>query len=246
MAAVHNWDLGSGDVVEVSEYVGWPTWTIELCLSVIILTWYGVGCLMYKTEKQRAYIISVLNAALSFVAGVYICHYQADWNLSITEKVMRETTLSRFMVRFFRVVQVLDILVGLVHYRSQLTLLTTWIHHGCYTLLCNWMLKRHISVLFGICFLEELPTLIMAVGRLERRLRSDGGFGITYFALRVGMHTLLTYNVVMYNGGDDRIGVIRFNFLLTWCLHVNWFISWIKQQVRLRRELGKSTKMSSD
>jgi hypothetical protein len=150
------------------------------------------------------------------------------------------------MVRFFRVVQILDIVVGLVHYRSQLTLLTTWIHHSCYTLLCNWMLKRQISVLFGICFLEELPTLIMAIGRIDKRLRSDGWFGLTYFVFRVGMHTLLTYNVVMYSGSDDRIGVVRFNFLLTWCLHVNWFIDWIKQQLRLRKEHSKSAKMSQD
>lgn len=98
------------------------------------------------------------------------------------------------------------------------------------------MLTRHVSVLFSICLLEEIPTLIMALGRVHKSLRSDMLFGLTYGLLRVGLHTILVYNTVTYSGGDDRIYVIQFNFGLTWCLHANWFVAWIRQQMRLRRE----------
>jgi len=47
-------------------------------------------------------------------------------------------------------------------------MLTSVVHHVSYAILCTWMLRVKASLLFSICLLEELPTFIMACGRLNK------------------------------------------------------------------------------
>mmetsp|Transcript_2386 Transcript_2386/g.3803 ORF Transcript_2386/g.3803 Transcript_2386/m.3803 type:complete len:141 (+) Transcript_2386:2321-2743(+) len=112
-------------------------------------------------------------------------------------------------------------------------MLTSVVHHISYAILCTWMLRVKASLLFSICLLEELPTFIMACGRLNKDLRNDVFFGCTYFAFRVVLHTVLAVGLVMWKSSDERLGVVKFNVALTWCLHTHWFYSWMSQQQRL-------------
>lgn len=234
--------------INLEQLMGVPEWYIDVGTVALFLVWFSVGTLLFKTEKQRAYVIAVLNAIISIVIGVYVCHVELGWDFSKGDWMLKETVASRFSVRFFRAVQVLDVVLGLVFYPSQLYILTTWIHHTAYTLLCNWMLQRDVSILFAICLIEEVPTLIMSLGRLANSLRSDLGFGATYCVLRIALHTFLCYNVFTIETEDDRIAIVRFNFALTWCLHVNWFVAWIQQQIRLWKQnrSSRAQKVSSD
>mmetsp|Transcript_13554 Transcript_13554/g.28876 ORF Transcript_13554/g.28876 Transcript_13554/m.28876 type:complete len:105 (-) Transcript_13554:620-934(-) len=98
------------------------------------------------------------------------------------------------------------------------------------------MLKSRCSILFGICLLEEIPTALLAYGHLKKSLRSDSFFGFTYFLLRVCLHSWLVYSVCFQLKDDERLSVVRFNFLITELLHVHWFTAWIRQQIRLSKE----------
>jgi len=230
-----------GDV-DLRALLGVEEWVLDCVFVAIVLAWYAIGSLLFKTEKQRAYLITFLNCCVAVVVGAHTMHNVVRYDMSINPMSLTETAVTRIEVRFFRVVQILDVAVGVLCYPRQLHLLTTWVHHTCYTLLCYWMLRERVSILFSVCLLEELPTLIMAMGVIHKPLRSDMGFGISYGMLRVALHTLLAYNAVTYSGGDERIHVIRFNFALTWCLHVNWFVAWVRQQLRLRREASSRAK----
>ena len=84
--------------------------------------------------------------------------------------------------------------------RRELHVVTSVIHHTAYMLLCNWMLRVRASIMFSVCLLEELPTFIMACGRLNKDLRSDHFFGATYFLLRVLLHTFLLAGLLMWRG----------------------------------------------
>jgi len=114
--------------------------------------------------------------------------------------------------------------------RRELHVVTSVIHHTAYMLLCNWMLRVRASIMFSVCLLEELPTFIMACGRLSKDLRSDHFFGATYFLLRVLLHTFLLAGLLMWRGNDPRMPVVKLNLALTWCLHTHWFYAWIRQQ----------------
>lgn len=199
--------------------------------------------LFFPNEKERAYILSAICASTCTLIGFYVCHVELEWsffNFSWEQaKLVAESQVTRMTTRFFIISNIVDIIIGLIEYPSQLFILTTWVHHGAYVLLCCWMLKSRCSILFGICLLEEIPTAILAYGRLNKKLRSDYIFGFTYFILRVALHSFLLYGVFFQLHNDERLSVIRFNFFLTELLHVHWFISWIRQQNRLNKEASK-------
>ena len=72
-----------------------------------------------------------------------------------------ESEVTRLTTRFFLVSNICDVVIGLLQYPSQVSdfgiysvyssqalirahqlfVLTTWVHHGAYILLCCWMLK---------------------------------------------------------------------------------------------------------
>ena len=106
-----------------------------------------------------------ISASLCSVIGIYVCHVELEWDifhLSWNQTaLLTESTVTRLTVRFFIVSNIADICIGLIEYPSQakyqynfliilhflilfafqLFILTTWIHHGAYVLLCCWMLK---------------------------------------------------------------------------------------------------------
>jgi hypothetical protein len=134
----------------------------------------------------------------------------------------------------------MDLFLGVLFYREHLYLLTSWIHHIAYFVLCTWVLgTRKWCPLFAVCCLEELPTLVMAAGRLDAAWRSDLVFGVTYFATRICLHAFLVQQAFAFEESFADIPaflVIRFNFALTMCLHGYWFHCFARQQVRLAGE----------
>lgn len=204
-----------------------------------------VGVQKNKQVKKRAWVITTFSAGACFLLSVYACNEgPISWDFRLRKALMGETSLSRCVVRFFRVQSALDVVLGLVFYRSELDPLTTYFHHLAYFLLCNWMLNNACSLMFFICCLEELPTFLLGLGRLNSNWRTDLGFGGSYGVLRVALHTFICFFVFTYPEQDERLGVMRFNFALTWCLHTYWFQGWIKQQIRLRRGGTNGSAMS--
>lgn len=47
--------------------------------------------------------------------------------------------LSRFVVTFFLVFLLLDVIIGNLHYKDQFDFLTGWVHHGSYLLFFGWL-----------------------------------------------------------------------------------------------------------
>jgi len=148
--------------------------------------------------KRRAWIITTFSGGLCFALSVFACSTEPIlWDFRARIALMGETSLSRLVVHFFRVQAALDLVLGVIFYRTELFFLTSVVHHIAYFLLCNWMLSHSCSLLFIICCLEELPTFIMALGRLNKSWRMDLPFGLTYGLLRVGLHTFLCYAVMV-------------------------------------------------
>jgi len=143
-------DVGLDQQFEAAVYVG---------LTVM----FAFFCLAVKGEKKRAWFLTAISSGLCTIAGAYVC-WTLDWDFRVTDKMLGETAFTRFSVCWFRALNVLDIVLGFLFYRSQLHPLTTWVHHLCYIALCFWMLGNHCSVYFGVFLLEEFPTFIMSIG----------------------------------------------------------------------------------
>jgi len=221
---------------------------VYLVVGLTILFVFGaVGCSLAGVTKEsqvkkRAWIITTFSAGFCFLVSIYACNEAPiNWDFRLRAVLMGETSLSRFIVHFFRAQAVLDLVLGVIFYRGELNFLTSIVHHTAYFLLCNWMLAHSCSLMFIICCLEELPTMLLGVGHINKKWRQDMPFGITYGILRVALHSFLCFTVMTYPVPDDRLGVIRFNFGLTWFLHTHWFWGWVQQQRRIKSGSDKPT-----
>ena len=144
--------------------------TLLFCAGAFALWMLGFD----RTEqmKKRAWIITLFSAVSCFLTSLYACNEPpVGWDFRLSPALMGETNLTRFVVHFFRVQAVLDLGLGVLFYRPELKLLTSVVHHIAYTLLCTWMLANRCSLMFIICCLEELPTGILALGRINKAWR---------------------------------------------------------------------------
>ena len=88
--------------------------------------------------------------------------------------------------------------------------------------------------------IEELPTFLLALGSVFPSCRTDFGFGITFFFLRLVYHTyMLIYSIL---SKTDYIVTIL--YILTLILHVFWFSTWVTKYGS--KLLGYSTNTSKD
>ena len=81
------------------------------------------------------------------------------------------------------------------------------------------------SNLFLLAAIEELPTFLLALGSMFSVFRTDLGFGLSFFLLRICYHLYL-FTLGMKIGIETPvIGV----FVLTLTMHLNWFYAWVSK-----------------
>ena len=78
---------------------------------------------------------------------------------------------------------------------------------------------------YSALFLVEVPTLLLALGSVFSPLRTDIGFGITFFIFRVAYHAYMM--MLAYHSGVDTALVGCFIGPL--CLHIFWFVNWFSK-----------------
>ena len=97
---------------------------------------------------------------------------------------------------FFLAFLVCDLGIGAIDYPHKVDLLTGWIHHPIYFLLVLRTLRTHTSTALCAFFIEEVPTVVMAFGRVGL-WRSDLLFGISYLIFRVVWQAYGAFMVIM-------------------------------------------------
>ena len=92
---------------------------------------------------------------------------------------------------------------------------------------------------FVYMFIEELPTFLLALGAVFPSFRTDIGFGVTFFWLRLVYHFyMLAYSVYLRTDA-----IIPFLYVLTLALHVYWYYNWMRKYgLKLLFGAGKAEK----
>ncbi|ORZ17831.1 hypothetical protein BCR42DRAFT_478466, partial [Absidia repens] len=166
------------------------------------LAWFGwwQGTNGLKTERQRAYILSLLSSIIMTLGSlpyVYQVTYHQRGNLNL---LLTSTSTSAFiaspiltlmpvaLTAFFMSFLILDLAVGLIWYKSKIVLLKGYAHHIVYFCLLAWVLNRHYGGIFmGMCVLE-IPTLLLSAGSVHGPWRRDYLFALTFLATRIVFH----------------------------------------------------------
>ncbi|KAJ3129825.1 hypothetical protein HK098_008059 [Nowakowskiella sp. JEL0407] len=140
--------------------------------------------------------------------------------------------LGKVICAFFITYCISDLLIGVIHYKSQITFLTGWFHHTLYFFLVSSILTWNFQGLFALYGILELPTLLLGLGSIQKAFRHDMVYGAIFFSTRIVFHLFLAYRLfVDFNGSRIWTAAVA-----VFPLHILWFNQWIQQQRRLRRQ----------
>lgn len=222
-------------------------------LILTLISLVGIATLR-KEPKRMAWVITSFNAFIMSALGIHYLIYvlpkvknffaMPPENIAIFEG---RNDFAVLMCLWFALVNVFDIGVGLVFYRKYLGLLTAYIHHSVFIWImfaCTtgnglFMTVTPFSPSFSVLMIEELPTFVLAIGSLFPSLRSDLGFGLTFFIFRLCYHIFFYYYAIKVDVNTTELVLFAFTTLM----HANWFYAWVSKygskDARIKTETNK-------
>jgi len=98
---------------------------------------YTAVCAFWPERKRRAWIITTIAAATASLSSLPFVFdlVKARMNVGVLAQADGEGWRQQHALRTCSIFQgylAADLLVGVVHYRDQITLLTGWVHHAVY------------------------------------------------------------------------------------------------------------------
>ncbi|CAE7114254.1 unnamed protein product [Rhizoctonia solani] len=150
----------------------------------------------FDTSKQRSWILTGLSSAITSATAVpYFCDFLVSGGH--VHAIRPASAWSDIIVRVFQGYLISDLLIGSIFYRQHITLATGWIHHTLYFSLIQYITSVGWSNIFCLALIMEIPTLLLALGSLNPRWRSDYLFAGVFFSTRILLHIAL---IVAYGG----------------------------------------------
>ena len=205
---------------------------------ILILASFSFLSLHYVKEAKRlAWMISLLNSFIMSVIGMFYIIYKIDdvIKIIVTGSSGRDIfhgldNISAIACLWFGLANAADLIFGCIYYHKEQGLLTAYFHHSIFIwimLTCttgNGIILNCVPFAPSFLFMciEEIPTFLLALGTVNKALRSDLGFGITFFIFRLVYHAMFLFLSVYYRA--DK--VVSFLYTLTFTMHVYWFYGW--------------------
>lgn len=169
------------------------------------------GWIMSNVSSLTCSLVSIKHAVAFLASGCDASTlYTAD-------------AFSDFITTFFVTYLLIDLVVGSLDYPTEVDLLTGWIHHTVYIMLCSWGVLGRFTVVCSAMMPIEVPTFILARGHLFPSQRADLLFGLTFFLFRIVYFAV--YATALFVHRDPPVG-IRWAAPLIMVLHLHWFYRW--------------------
>ena len=186
-------------------------------------------------RRARAYLLQLLVSSALTVGSLWptiavlSVALRGDGDLWLALTHTDGTWPMRPLCVFFLVYLVLELTLGVLEYRESLFLGTCWAHHSAYIALLAWVLQRRYCGAFMALALNELPTVMLALGALHRPWRTDLAFGVVYAAVRLGFSFLgLALHVLL-----SRERAFAWLMALICAVHCVFFAQWLRSYRRL-------------
>jgi hypothetical protein len=213
--------------------------------------------LLNDNKKRLAWMVSLLNSFLLSIVGiVYIINkssYVSDTILTTLKYENRhigrpiyhdKDNVSVIVCLWFAIANIIDLIFGFIFYQKEQGLITSYIHHTIFIWImftCTtgngiFLKCTPFAPAFLFMCIEEIPTFLLALGSVMPSYRTDIGFGLTFFLLRILYH-IVFFVFAIYVKAD---GVVCFLYLLTLLMHINWFSSWVAKYGK--KMIGKKKK----
>ena len=225
-----NYDLAQSQILQAT-----------LLFSSILLAFFFLGKIFVTEQKRFAWLISLLNSFVMMILGFVYLSVKIpvfdglfSWGDDAVAIFHEQTSnFTALTCLWFAIANIIDLVLGSIYYRKQLGVLTAYIHHSAFIwimLACTtgngiFMTMRPFSGTFAVCLIEELPTFLLALGSIFPACRSDYGFGLSFFALRILYHAYFM-SFAFKSWVDPPILIL---FVGTFSLHFFWFKTWINK-----------------
>ncbi|KAI8388551.1 uncharacterized protein BYT42DRAFT_560471 [Radiomyces spectabilis] len=219
--------------VAVASIFAQPYVPMSFAASFLLLTAYFalvVKSGMAESEKQVSWLLTLASSLVCTLMGLPNFYYfwRSGWDLLLFD---HDSVAQTALVCFFIVYLVLDLSLGSVFYRRRITILTGWVHHTAYIVILLWFLHRRISSFFAMASILELPTLILAIGSLKKKWRSDLLFAASFFLLRLVLHICMIFMLRRYR----RVDTLWMIAVAVLPLHLFWFYCIVNLHARKLR-----------
>ncbi|KAI0084522.1 hypothetical protein BDY19DRAFT_525593 [Irpex rosettiformis] len=243
-----------------------PAFNDELVLftanSLVALAaiYYGVQYYLglkgkHQTDREKSWVLTAISSAIMTACSVpYI------WSWFVSGRIFEGGHWADKSCCFFVAYLLCDLIIGSMHYRSSINLLTGWIHHTIYILLLTLLVLPHsFSSFFNMCCILELPTLLLSLGSLNKNLRNDYLFASVFFATRICLHmyialwcTLEAFRESTVNGpGDggprsisDKTWIPPTALTVIFPMHAMWMKDCVRGILRRRKLTSTSASLS--
>jgi len=143
----------------------------------------------------------------------------------------------------------MDLALGAVYYRSQIGLLTGWIHHSLYIMIVEYAIRRSWTHIFCLCAAMEIPTFFLGFMTLHPEFRNNTVFGVAFFLTRILFHIVLGISYFLRDNRTLATGGSYMPSLLLasiFPLHGMWFYNCLKgffRRASQRAALVSTTKV---
>ncbi|KAJ3414110.1 hypothetical protein HDV05_007054 [Chytridiales sp. JEL 0842] len=211
-------------------YIPWIT------SAVACFMWYSTAMSIWgkhlTTERSRAWIMTLLSAVVMVIGGSQMAYEAVTLPEGATMvdapslDSPKTWALSSFLIAYFTV----DLIIGTMSYPSQIGIISGWFHHLGYGYCVFAILQRGQAGNFiTFASMLEVPTIVLALGHINKNWRQDLLFGMLFFLTRVVLHGWVVYYAYnLYTGSSFWIVPA-----IPYVLHIHWLYGWIKQQRRL-------------
>ncbi|UPR02396.1 hypothetical protein HOP50_09g57220 [Chloropicon primus] len=211
----------------------WDLVSFLCSCAVLLILYFAARRSLYKTPKQRCWVLTCLNSVvtplLSFRSLFRIVNNQWEYGF-----VAGGSRSSRFCTLFFMAYLACELVVGSLDYRKQVSLVMGYVHHVSYLALSIHLVVENRTNLLAMTLVEELPTLILGVGRLGSFDRGfDFAFGLSFIVTRIIFHLYVQYNLFLWRK-DDNLGWYWKVCTLSFLMNMYWLLAWWKSVKRRR------------
>lgn len=199
--------------------------------------------LYYNNKKRLAWMISLLNSSLLSIIGIVYMIMKSNSIINIINNY-NNTSYGRLLYHdidnvsvlvclWFAIANILDLVFGYFFYYKEQGVITSYLHHTIFIWImytCTtgnglFIKCSTFSPAFLFMCIEEIPTFLLALGSVFPSCRTDLGFGVSFFLLRIVYHTIF----FIYSIYVRTETIVSFLYLLTLMMHINWFSSWVNK-----------------
>jgi hypothetical protein len=211
-----------------------------IAFGIVLAVLMTFAKVFVKDNKALGWTLSLVNSGVMTVAGtIYFFKKKEQFpNMMVfvpggRDIVHSVDNFSALMCMWFAMANIVDLAFGSIFYPKYVQLLTGYVHHTVFIwiMLASttgnglFLTCEPFAAAFCLMTLEELPTFLLALGSVDSRFRTDFGFGITFFSLRICYHAyFLAYCI--WSGMNLIVDIL---LTLTLMLHLHWFSTWVSK-----------------